>query len=182
MKLGRGFTLIELLVVIAIIGILAIIGMIAFTSSRQSARISVAQHEVRLIKSAIALLALDTDKWPNGCPVAQVVSGAGNEIYLNDDDAGLVARPTTIGNTGHPSCEWTDFEVNTLWREAYLDSLIDPWGNQYYIDHDYHPGENGGSNCPGYVTITEIPAVVSFGPDGIGPNLYNCDDIFVQIP
>jgi len=56
------------------------------------------------------------------------------------------------------------------WRGPYYeDDLEDPWGNDYFFDPDYR--SNG----------TDRIVVGSFGPNGIGKNVYDADNIFVLL-
>ena len=51
-----------------------------------------------------------------------------------------------------------------------MPSMLDPWGNPYFLDTDYHTG----GDC--------VVAIGSFGPNGVGQNLYDEDDIIYVIP
>lgn len=170
-----GFTLIEILIVIAIIGILASIVLPAVNIARENAKVAKARSELRNVRSGVALLESDTGKWPNGCPPSQLNNP---EVDLEDAQAGVALRPSVGVVDG--ACEWTTSEVAS-WNGPYMKVPVDPWGTSYEFDPDYFPGENrSGSSCPGYVAST-IVAVVSYGPDKIGRNEYNCDDIYFEL-
>ncbi len=166
-----GFTLVELLVVIAIIGVLSTLSVVAFTSARAKAKEAAAKAEVKQMATAIQLLSADTGKWPNGCPVEAV---SNPEVYLNAAQAGIQSAPTP-SDQGN-GCVWTADDI-TRWAGPYATSFGDPWGHNYYFDPDYVPYQN----CASQTTGAQAPAVVSFGPNGVGPNAYDCDDIFYEL-
>jgi prepilin-type N-terminal cleavage/methylation domain-containing protein len=194
------FTLIELIVVIAIIAVLAaIIAPNAFRAIEKS-RIAKTQADLKAIKNAIAALYSDTGKFPNGCPA---YASANLEVFLDNPQAGLVARPTAgpsdpiLDPTG--SCSWTAYEVS-VWDGPYLDAtnVRDFWKTSYCHDPDYNFCHRGlqpsidtccnttpqASPC---VKCKEMcggdfncqpPVIVSFGPDKIE---YTCDDIIEKL-
>jgi prepilin-type N-terminal cleavage/methylation domain-containing protein len=167
----RGFSLIELLVVIAIIGVLSTIATFATLRARELAREAKAKEDLRTIATAIGLLAADTFRWPNGCPIE---STANPEAYIDAAQAGLVSAPT-VGNQGG-SCQWTATDIAN-WRGPYVSGIVDPWGNKYYYDPDFVPYQN----CPSQTAKQQTVALVSFGPNGVGPNAYDCDDIWFEL-
>jgi len=161
----KSFTLIELLVTIAIIGILSGIVIIAAIQARQSAKIGKARAEVRQFYHAITILENDTNEWPGHQTPGVIGTGvSGNEICpdgcsisIFDDGAGL------LGSDG--------FYPN--WHGPYLqlrEAILDPWGNEYFFDTDYDIGHNDWAVVIG-----------SYGPNGIGNNLYDDDDIIYII-
>ena len=154
--LSQGFTLIELLVVIAIIGILATIVYVAAAQARQNAKIAKAQAEVRELRKAISLLEGDCNEWPGHQPVDVVQSGAGgNEVWdLSQPVAELSQTDGTCVN----------------WRGPYMDVIPkDPWSNDYFFDTDYDIDPSPGQRW--------AAVVGSFGPNSVGQNLYDSDDI-----
>ncbi|MCU0679565.1 MAG: prepilin-type N-terminal cleavage/methylation domain-containing protein [Planctomycetes bacterium] len=167
----KGFTLIELLVVIAIIGVLATLAIVSVNYARARAKTAKAQQEINEIFTAMEMLSIDANLWPGQQPINTVGSGANNEICavaqgcvygLSDARAGLTA---TDGN--YPN-----------WSGPYIYSIsLDSWNNEYFFDTDYsvdvdgQPCGCGGGGC------VNAAVVGSFGPDGIGNNQYNCDDI-----
>ena len=148
----RGFTLLEIMIVVAIIGLLATIAIPSFLKARQQSRMNVARNDLRIISAAIDQLAFDTGQWPGGT-LAGVVADA--EMYdLNAPDVGLVA------NSG----------IFTRWRGPYIEVVEpDPWGNDYWYDPDYKT-DDGTKTVLG-----------SYGPNGVGPNLYDADDVYVVL-
>lgn len=167
----RGFTLVELLVVIAIIGVLSTIAVVGFATARAKARVASAQADLRQMATAVNLLAADTGKWPNGCAIEDV---ANPEIYLSSGQAGIAAAPV-VGDQGD-GCVWLASDI-AKWSGPYATGLIDPWGNGYYFDPDYRKF----ANCAGETEGPETPTLVSFGPNGVGPNQYDCDDITFEL-
>jgi len=178
MKYRNGFTLIELLITITIIGLLTSVILGSLTSARDKAREGKTNTELRSLRSAVALLVSDTGKWPNGCPVGAV---SNPEVELDTAQAGIKQQPTVQDNGD--GCEWIASDISN-WDGPYMETPVDPWGNSYWFDPDYRPGDNvdEATNCDGgTATIDDISVIVSFGPDGIGDNKYNCDDIFTEM-
>jgi general secretion pathway protein G len=146
-----GFTLIELLVVIAIIGILSTLAIVALTYARNAAKIAAAKHEIDVLTLALKELENDTGQWPLHQTVDQITAVGANEAWdLNAPEVGIVA---TDGNF-------------VGWRGPYMTSVpLDPWGHPFFYDSDY-------------VVNGENKVVLgSFGPNGVGQNLYDSDDI-----
>jgi len=162
----KGFTLIELLVVIAIIGILAAIVLINLNSARQGAKVSKAKADLREFINGMALLREDTSYYSNQVTDTPCVQDfANNEVYLNSCAAGLACNDGSFSN----------------WKGPYIQNVpLDPWGSNYLFDSDYecHPAIDG---CEGVTDGTEVRAVVSFGPDKTGLNVYNDDDIIIVL-
>lgn len=156
----KGFTLIEILVVIAIIGILASIIIVSANQARQKAKIAKAQATLRQIRTAIAFLENDSNQWPGHKTINLVEGGASNnELWdLNAPEAGLTATDSNFPN----------------WSGPYLGAgsiSPDPWGNNYFFDTDYDL--DGDPAAPNQWAVV----IGSFGPNGLGPNLYDDDDI-----
>jgi general secretion pathway protein G len=147
-----GFTLVELLIVISIIGILSAIAVPAIQKYIERGRIAKARGDIDMIHKAIILLELDTGLWPGPQPPSAVFTGGStNEIWnLAAPGAGLLATNGSFPN----------------WKGPYMPSIPkDPWGNNYFFDSDY--------------TVNGKKRVVigSFGPNGVGPNVYDSDDV-----
>lgn len=150
-----GFTLIEVLITIAIIGILGTIVLTTVNNIRDKARIAKAEAELDGFRSALELLAHDTEEWPGHQAVGAVNTGANNEVWdLSVASAGLTA---TDGN-------YID------WDGPYVETIqLDPWGNPYFFDTDYDIDPSGA--------VQNAAALGSFGPNGVGQNLYDDDDV-----
>lgn len=148
----RGFTLIEIMVVLGVIGLLAGIGIPTIFKGVRNARIKEAGTELEMMSAAVLQLAWDTGKWPNG---ALRTKGGSTEMWnISTHKCGLFGTDGTYNN----------------WKGPYYDAaVLDPWGNPYFFDPDYR------------VDGTMRVVVGSFGPNGIGRNLYDSDDIVVLL-
>ena len=156
----RGFTLIEILIVIAIIGLLAAIILFSLGGARELAREAKAKSEIRSIVLAVSLLENDTGEWPGHAVPWVVQSGvSGNEVWdLNAPEAGIANTDGTYQN----------------WKGNYMSIVpADPWGNPYFFDTDYDVDPGPGQ--------TWAAVVGSFGPNGDGQNVYDTDNIYLEI-
>jgi len=106
------------------------------------------RRDLQAIAAAIEQLRLDTGRWPNG--VLGDDPGHAEVLDLTTDSAGLLgATPIYEG-----------------WQGPYLSYIDpDPWGMPYFFDPDYI---TNGVWCI---------AIGSFGPNRVGRNLYDADDI-----
>lgn len=170
----KGFTLIELLVVITIIGILSTLAVGAVNIARKNAKITKAQHDIDQIYKAISIMANDTDTWPGHQVIDTIGTTTNNEICSDGCVGGIASSTTGITSTDG---------TYTGWAGPYMNIIpLDPWGNNYYFDTDYEV-RSDNSPCDGQIVPPcDTAAVVgSYGPDGIGYNLYNGDDIIKVI-
>ncbi|KPJ55122.1 hypothetical protein AMJ47_01190 [Parcubacteria bacterium DG_72] len=166
----KGFSLIEILVVIAIIGILATIVLVNLSVARKKAKIVQAQTEIRQIYNGIAMLNLDSDEWLAHKKPDEVEPGAsGNEICqdgctysLEDDEVGLLND-----DSSNPYDNWDG---------PYINTITDPWGNEYFFDTDYDYNQHMGLPGSKWVVV-----VGSYGPNGVGLNQYDADDIIYVV-
>lgn len=164
MRPSRGFTLIELLVVIAIIGILSSVVLASLNSARQKGRIANAQASMAELRKAMEFLANDTAEWPGHKSVEDIETGGTNELWdLSTPAAGLTS---TDG-------------LYSRWDGPYMPMVPDdPWGNPYFLDTDYSVRPSG-LPCAGASGCSNAAVIGSFGPDGVGQNVYNADDIIL---
>ena len=96
------------------------------------------------------MLASDTGLWPNKEKVGEHDTA---EVWnLNVAAAGIT---TTDGS--YP--DWTGPYIGEVPRDA--------WGNHYFFDIDYQ------------INGLDYIVVGSFGPNGVGPNQYDSDDIIL---
>jgi len=141
-------------------------------NARQKARIAKAQTEVKQISNAIALLETDTESWPRRVELPADLSGnepkIPNTIEAEDNNEIWDLSNPGVGLTGD-----ADGKFNN-WQGPYMATMTDPWGNPYFLDTDYDTDQSTTSEKMGVV-------IGSFGPNGVGPNLYDSDDIIYII-
>ena len=153
----RGFTLVEIAVVTMIVGLLATLATLAIMKSFQNSRIKQAETELEMISVAVLQQAWDTGKWPNG----RIRTGGGSE-EMWDISVARCGLMDTDGNYNN-------------WKGPYYEgAILDPWGNPYFFDPDYRHREESG-------TLRNAVVVGSFGPNGVGRNRYDSDDIYVLL-
>ncbi len=155
----KGFTLIEVMIVLSIIGILFSIVLVAVDSSQEKAKEAKVLQEIANIEAAITLMADDTGEWPGHQTIDEIneTSSPPNEIAdISAASAGLSSNPG-----GDPYDSWNGPYVPP--------NMIDPWGNPYFFDTDYDLSGGAG---------TSWGAVIgSYGPNGLGENIYDADDV-----
>lgn len=140
------------MIVVLVIGVLLGVAIPHFGKSRNLARTEQAKSDLEMLSNAILQLAWDTGKWPGGSD--RSVPGDLEVWDLTTSAAGL--RSATAGFTG--------------WKGPYIAKVpLDPWGSKYFFDPDYR--------------ISGVNRVVvgSFGPNKVGPNYYDQDDIYVRL-
>ncbi|HSR87713.1 MAG TPA: prepilin-type N-terminal cleavage/methylation domain-containing protein [Pontiella sp.] len=152
MKNRHGFTLLEIMVTIGILGLLTVMATYALRTARTKAYIRQAEGDLQMLATATLQLAWDTSRWPNKALRTQPGS---TEIWnISIAAAGL---------------EGTDGTYDE-WKGPYFaGNIMDPWGNPYFFDPDYR------------VNGVDRVVVGSFGPNGVGRNLYDSDDIYVLL-
>lgn len=149
---GRaGFSMLEISIAVLLVSILVAIAVPTFIRIRAKSRIREAQGQVEILASALQRLAWDTGNWPGGQNRGSIQN---DEVWdLTTSSAGLI----TGDATKFPN-----------WKGPYVRSIpLDPWGKPYFFDPDY---TSGGRT---------LPVVGSFGPNGVGRNVYDSDNVFV---
>ena len=118
------------------------------------------------------MLANDTGLWPRQQPIDVVSTGANNEICGDGYVFGLSDQQSGI------TCTDGNFPG---WAGEYMMKIkLDPWGNEYFFDTDYKVTVND-EPCNGGGACVNAVVIGSYGPDGLGNNLYNSDDIIKVI-
>ena len=138
------------MIVMALIGLFMAILIPSYNKVRTASQIEQAETDLTILSEAIRQLAWDTGKWPGDA----VRSGtADKEVWdLTTADAGLLDEDGDFPN----------------WQGAYVKDIpSDPWGSPYFFDPDYK--------------ISGVTRVVvgSFGPNRVGRNVYDLDNIYV---
>ena len=147
-----GFTSIEIAVTTIIIGLLGALGSLAVLRGVEASRIKNTEAELEMLGAAVLQLAWDTGQWPNGTPRT---AGGSAEIWN--------ISPATSGLMD------TDGNYNN-WQGPYYDGNLEgAWGNDYFFDPDYR------------IDGVDHAVIGSFGPNGVGPNRYDADDIYVLL-
>lgn len=146
--------MLEIMIVLGAIGLLSLIAIPSYKKARDRSRAETAKGELQLIAAAVRQLTWDTGKWPSGQPLA--TPGSAETWDLVPNSAGLLGATATFTSAG--------------WRGPYLRTITkDPWGNPYFFDPDFR------------ISGTDRIVVGSFGPNGVGRNLYDSDDIYVLL-
>jgi len=146
------FTLVEIMVVVGCLSLLMMMGTLGVRKAIRNARIKQAEGELQIIATAVLQLAWDTGRMPNRA--LRTNQGSAERWNLSKDVAGLMA---TDGS--YPD-----------WKGPYYEGpVFDPWGQPYFYDPDYTI--NGAIR----------PVVGSFGPNRVGRNMYDADDIKVPL-
>lgn len=147
---NNGFTLIEIMIVVSIIGLLAGLGTFAYQKAITKSRIKTVEAEISMISAAVQQLTWDTGRWPNGTSLKDSLNGTSERWNLSEARVGLFKNDGTFKN----------------WKGPYYEgSISDPWGNNYFFDPDYR---RDGTHA----------VIGSFGPNGVGRNKYDDDDVW----
>ncbi|MCX7591647.1 MAG: type II secretion system protein GspG [Kiritimatiellae bacterium] len=146
-----GFTTIEIGIVLGLVAVLVAIAIPSLARIRRNARIEEARSTLEMIHAAVRQLAWDTGKWPGGTACSQ---RTGECWDLTTGAAGLLSNDGRFSN----------------WQGPYISKVPkDPWGSNYFFDSSYRI--NG-----------QMKVVVgSFGPNRVGPNKFDSDDIVLVI-
>lgn len=166
-----GFTLIEFLVVISIIGVLTTLGIVSFIVTRNKANTTKAEADLKQIRTAIDMLALDTDEWPGHQQVDFVCNGCSNNELCSDDPQ---CADSLYGGYGGVTQDDSAPDEYPGWSGPYIVNIpLDPWKNEYFFDTDYDIDESVGEDWKAVIG--------SYGPNGEGYNDYDTDDIILII-
>lgn len=140
------------MITVGIVGLLASLASYAVLTAHKKALIKQAEGELQMIATGTLKMAWDTSRWPN--KTLRTQPGSVEIWNLAVSSSGLLA------NDG----SYTD------WKGPYYSgSTKDPWGHPYFFDPDYIIGG-----------VNRI-VVGSFGPNGVGQNVYDSDDIKVLL-
>lgn len=149
----NGFTSVEIAVVTLLVGILASLGSVAVMRTVDKSRAKKTEAELDILATSVLQLAWDTGRWPNG----QLRNNGGSrEMWdISVSYCGLMNSDGSYED----------------WQGPYYEGpTVDPWGNAYFFDPDYRVADG---------TIRAV--VGSFGPNGVGPNMYDDDDVYVLV-
>ena len=145
-----GWTVIEIMIVVLVIGVLLGVALPHVGKSRDAARTEQAKADLAMLSNAILQLAWDTGKWPGG--LDRSVTGDVETWDLSTASAGLLSTNSSFAG----------------WKGPYLPRIpLDPWGSRYFFDPDYRIGS------------ADRVVVGSFGPNKVGANVYDGDNIYV---
>lgn len=151
-KQKRGFTLLEMMFAVGILGLLVSLASYSVVTAHRNALIKQAEGELEMIATATLQMAWDTSRWPN-----KTLRNQPGSVEIWDISSASVGLTANDGSY-------------TEWKGPYYrGSTTDPWGNPYFFDPDY--------------LINGINHVVigSFGPNGVGKNVYDDDDVYVLL-
>lgn len=164
----KGFTLIEVMMVMMAVSVFGAIILVNIIGVRDDAKREKARTDIIQIYKAIEYFEHDTEEWPGhltpylicsallpGCNSNEICDD-GCTYSLGDPEGGLAQTDDNYDN----------------WNGPYLRTIpIDPWGNEYFFDTDYDLNLASGDQGEYGIVIG------SYGPNGVGNNTYDKDDI-----
>lgn len=147
---NKAFTLIEVMIAITILAIVFAVSIPSLQRARTNSFIRQTETQLEMLANAVLELAYDTGKYPNG---AWRNNPGSAEIWnLNTNTTGLLETDGSFPN----------------WDGPYLDEIPqDLWEHNLFFDPDYK------------IDGEDHVVVGSFGPNGVGQNQYDADDIVV---
>lgn len=149
-KRRRGYTLLEVMICVVIFAVLLAVAVPMISKARTTARAEKARAQLQMLASAVLQLAWDTGEWPGG--LDRSIANSDESWDLNTTAAGLKVNDGRFAN----------------WKGPYHRTVsLDPWGKNYFFDPDY--------TINGRIRVV----VGSFGPNKVGPNVYDRDDIVI---
>lgn len=147
---NQAFSAVEMMIALGVVGVLLLIAVPSYRNARIQSQTKKAEADLALIATAVRQLMWDTGKFPSGLSIADV---SGTEVWS--------LTPTNAGLVGATS-------IYTGWRGPYLRKITnDPWGMPYFFDPDYR------------INGVDKIVVGSFGPNRVGRNIYDSDNVYV---
>jgi prepilin-type N-terminal cleavage/methylation domain-containing protein len=157
----RGTTLLELIIVIAIVAILAGVTASAYHKFIGRAKESAALAILDSVRKTILNLETDTLLWP-GLETSDKCKNDGDEYPdLTADNIGLFNNNGNFPGWDGPYLADTFLDASGNFK--------DPWGMPYFLDCDYR------------IDGVDFVAVGSFGPNKVGINVYDSDNVYVIV-
>ena len=148
----NGFTLVEIAVVTSLIGMMALLATLTVIKGIRKSQVRQSTVELDRISTGVLQLAWDTGKWPNSR--ARTDPGSAEVWDISGASSGVLDSNGSYDD----------------WRGPYYEgATLDPWGNPYFFDPDYR------------INGVDHVVVGSFGPNGVGRNLYDSDDVIVLL-
>lgn len=151
-------TLTEIMIVVMVIGVLVSIAVPMYSNARNNARLAKARHDVSILHASIRQLLWDTGEFPKH--YVRTMGTPPNPLECEDltlAEAGLMRTDNLFNN----------------WKGPYLGKIEkDPWGMNYFFDPDYFATGYG---------VSYIQVVGSYGPNKVGRNVYDSDNIYERV-
>jgi type II secretory pathway pseudopilin PulG len=138
------------MIAVTVVAVISAIAVPWYSKVRQDARAKQAQVDLQILSNAIRQLAWDTGQWPGG---------EARDSYGNLEFSDLSAAACGLLNADNRFSGWDG---------PYIPKVPeDPWGSGYFFDADYRVGDQWRV------------VVGSYGPNRVGPNRYDSDDIYI---
>ena len=183
----KGFSVVELLIAVIIMGILVAIIIPRLATRTELARQKAALVDLENIQNAMERAAIDTGYYYRLYVLNDTIGGDGFGFGDPDDiiDGVRDEELNTVHNrerelfidieTGELRVNYdylytllTSNETAFNWNGPYIKSIRkDPWGSDYFFDSDY------------LINGQDYAVIGSFGPNKVGPNQYDSDDVII---